>query len=68
MLQSVTNTSGGGAYTTTVYPRSFRRIGNNINLDSGLTGKFQEFILYNSDQTNNQNAINSNINSYYQIY
>jgi hypothetical protein len=34
----------------------------------GVVGKSQEHIFYNSDQSSNRTAIESNINSYYSIY
>ena len=41
-----------------------RSAGSNIYFQ----GKIQEVILYNSDNTSNKSAIESNINSYYSIY
>lgn len=35
---------------------------------NGLTGKAQEYILYNSDQSENRTDIENNINSAFQIY
>jgi hypothetical protein len=43
-------------------------LGTRNNGGQNLTGGFQEFILYPSNQSSNRNGISSNINSYYGIY
>ena len=45
------------------------RIGAGVDLGfPKLLGRVQEFILYNSNQSTNRTGIESNINSYYNIY
>jgi hypothetical protein len=43
-------------------------LGTRNNNNQSLYGGFQEFVLYPSNQTSNQTAIQSNINTYYAIY
>jgi hypothetical protein len=41
---------------------------NGVTFSSFLRGKMHELVIYNSDQSSNRTAIESNINSYYAIY
>jgi 3D (Asp-Asp-Asp) domain-containing protein len=43
-------------------------LGTRQSSDFNLIGGFQEFIIYPSNQSTNESAINTNINSYYGIY
>ena len=43
-------------------------LGSRNNGSQNLTGGFQEFILYPSNQSSNRNGISSNINTFYSIY
>ena len=43
-------------------------LGSRNNGGQNLTGGFQEFILYPSNQSSNRNGISSNINTFYSIY
>jgi hypothetical protein len=43
-------------------------LGSRNNGGQNLTGGFQEFIIYPSNQSSNRNGISSNINSFYSIY
>ena len=44
------------------------RIGSRNPGDFFLEGKIQEIIIYNTDQSSNRAAIETNINNYYDIY
>ena len=51
------------------YPNSVPfMIGANANNGEGFIGKFQEIIIYSTNQTSNRSAISSNINTFYAIY
>ena len=43
-------------------------IGANGNLLNPMDGNFQEFIIWNADQTSNRSDIETNINDFYSIY
>ena len=55
------------AVTTQILAGNFDRIMGR-NSSQSLQGKAQEFVLYNTNQSANNSAINTNINSYYSIY
>jgi hypothetical protein len=64
-----------GTSTNTGLPYTQKAIGGDVVLGARYDGaaihwkgKFQEFILYNSDQTSNRTGIEDNINDYYDIY
>ena len=58
-----TGNSGAAANSSSIY------IGSRIGGSSGhMAGTFQEVIYYNSDQSSNRAAIESNINDFYTIY
>ncbi len=59
------NTTTGDAGTTAI--ASPLKLGN-IQSSRFTDGKLQEIIIYNSDQSANRAAIETNINSYYDIY
>ena len=40
----------------------------NVNYNRSLSGKLQEVIIYETDQTSNLEGINNNINTEYNIY
>jgi hypothetical protein len=50
------------------YINNFLIIGNRNSLARAMTGTMQELIFYNTDQSTNRTAIESNINSNYKIY
>ena len=64
-----------GTSTNTGLPYTQKAIGGDVVLGARYDGaaihwkgKFQEFILYNSDQSSNRTGIEDNINDYYDIY
>jgi len=64
-----------GTSTNTGLPYTQKAIGGDVVLGARYDGaaifwkgKFQEFILYNSDQSSNRTGIETNINDYYNIY
>ena len=64
-----------GTSTNTGLPYTQKAIGGDVVLGARYDGaaihwkgKFQEFILYNSDQTSNRTGIETNINDFYNIY
>ena len=51
------------------YPMSGIIIGkNNVNFSNFWIGQIQEIIIYNSDQSSNRSALETNINGHYGIY
>jgi len=62
------NTQSGLAYAQ--YPMSSQTaLGSRFDVDASyLTGKIQEFILYNTDQSSTRTGIETNINNFYSIY
>ena len=67
VLESMTITTGGGAFSATNYPRSFNlaRPAGNTAIRNTST---MEVIVYPSDQSTNRAAIETNINNFYNIY
>ena len=64
-----------GTSTNTGLPYTQKAIGGDVVLGARYDGaaihwkgKFQEFILYNSDETSNRTGIETNINDFYDIY
>jgi hypothetical protein len=54
-----------GGFDATNFPTNYNIIGRST---SSLNDNLQELIIYQSDQSSNQSAIESNINDYYNIY
>jgi hypothetical protein len=70
-LQKNNGTISNVASSATTKTPNNLRIGGNMTAgtsDSNLQGNTQETIIYLSDQSSNQSAINTNINTYYAIY
>ena len=44
------------------------KFGNYTTVSLSFSGKLQEFIAYNSDESSNRNGIETNINNFYSIY
>jgi hypothetical protein len=68
-IQSNNGSISSAASSLTTKTPTLLRIGTNTeNVDSALQGNIQENIIYLSDQSSNQSAINTNINNFYSIY
>ena len=66
-LQSFRNSNAYGSQISDVTETfDFEKIGTNLSVNS--FEYFQELIVYNSDQTENRNGIETNINDHYSIY
>jgi len=66
--QSLTASSSGGGFTSTIYARFFQRLLGTSSGTAGYSGKVFEFCLYPSNQSSNRTAIEANINAHYSIY
>jgi hypothetical protein len=63
------STSGQGAFSLTVRPMDIKGIGfRNSNATMFFNGIMQELIFYSSNQSSNRTGIETNINSFYNIY
>ena len=69
VINGNTNTAGSPSTATDSLggSQTYVSIGHNL-LIAGLTGKMQEFIVYDSDQTSNNAGITSEINTALEVY
>jgi hypothetical protein len=68
VINGTTTTDGSPSYASTALGSSTSYVGVGANITTGLKGKMQEFIVYDSNQTSNNAGITSEINTALEVY
>jgi len=68
VINGTTTTAGSPSYASTALGSHTSYVGIGYNITTGLKGKMQEFIVYDSNQTSNNAGITSEINTALEVY